>query len=181
MKNFKNNSEAPGAEEIIDLELFSKEDKEVPKTKRYQVAIDGKKYIFDHSDVTGEQVLLKGDKIPVECFSLYLKLKGCDFELVKLHDHIDLTKKGVEHFITKPPVVFHYFVDDEPETTEEKELTPNQILELAGITPVADYYLVQVVPGHPQISYKETPNVPIQMKCPAMRFLSIFNGETPVS
>lgn len=102
-------------------------------------------------------------------------------ELVRPHEKVDLTEKGVEHFVTKPPVVFYYTVDKEPETTEEIELTPNQILELAGITPVEDYYLVRVNSDGSQVSYKDSPNTPIKMECPAVKFISVFKGETPVS
>ncbi len=177
----KKEETAQGANEVIDLAAHTKSDKKPPVGKKYEVIVDGEKYVFDHHVVTGKEVLDKAGKIPAECHSLYLKLKHCDFELIKLHDKVDLIEKGVEHFITKPPLVYHYFVDDEPETTEEKELTPNQILELAGITPVSDYYLVQILSDGTQISYKDSPTTPIKMKCPAMKFVSVFRGETPVS
>lgn len=170
-----------GANETIDLAAYTESGKKPPVGKKYGVIVDEQKYIFDHHIVTGKEVLEKAGKLPVECHSLYLKLKHCDFKLIGLTDKVDLTEKGVEHFVTKPPVVFHYFVDNERESTEEKELTPNQILELAGITPVSDYYLVQILPDGKQISYKDSPTTPIKMKCPAMKFVSVFRGETPVS
>lgn len=169
------------ANEVINLAEYSKSDKKPPVGKKYDVIIDDRKYTFDHHLVTGKEVLEKAEKMPPECFSLYLKLKHCDFELIKLSDKVDLTERGVEHFVTKPPIVFHYSVDNEPETTEFSELTPNQILEFAGITPVADYYLVQILEDGKQVSYKDTPDNPIKMKCPAMKFVSVFRGETPVS
>lgn len=177
----KKEESAQGANEVIDLDAYTKSDKKPPVGKKYKVIIDKEPYIFDHHIVTGKEVLEKAGKTPIECHSLYLKLKHCDFELIKPTDKVDLTEKGVEHFITKPPVVFHYTVDSEPETTDQKELTPDQILEAAGITPVSDYYLVQINPDGSQTSYKDTPNIPIKMKCPAMKFASIFRGETPVS
>jgi len=119
---------------------------------------------------------------PTECYSLYLKLKGGDFELIRPHEIIDLIERGaVEHFISKPPVVFHYSIDNEPETTEESELSANQILELAGITPVKDYYLIRVNKDGSQVSYKDTPDAPIKMVCPSVKYVSIFRGEVPVS
>ena len=169
------------SEEIIDLEAYVLADKIPPHGKKYKVKIDNKYYVFHHHIVTGKEVLERADKIPVECHSLYLKLRHKDFELVRPHEEVDLIQKRIEHFVTKPPVVFHYFIDKESATTEETELTPNQILELAGITPVSDYYLVKVNTDGSQISYKDSPNVSIKMVCPAVKFVSVFRGETPVS
>ena len=168
-------------EEVIDLEAYTLADRQPPLGKKDKVKVDDKYYVFDHHSVTGMEILEKAGKIPVECHSLYIKLKHCDFELIALHDHVDLIHKSVEHFVTKPPIVFHYTVDKDPETTDEKELTPNQILELADITPIKDYYLVQINHDGSQTSYKDSPEKPIKMKCPAMHFVSVFNGEMPVS
>jgi hypothetical protein len=113
--------------------------------------------------------------------TLYQHFRNGDFKRIGLHDEVDLSEHGVEHFVVKPPEVFHYTVDTDPETTEEKELTPNQILELADIKPVKDYYLVELMPDGEQKSYKGKGDEPIAMKCPGLKFISAFNGETPVS
>jgi len=182
IKNQNNEtSDAQGAGEVIDLEAYTKSDKKPPVGKRYKVKIDNEYFVFDHHFVTGKEILVKAGKTPVECHTLYQKLKHCDFEKIDLNEKVDLAKPGIEHFVVKPPEVFYYTVDDEPETTDQKVLTPNQILELAGIKPVSDYYLVQKNPDGTEISYKGKPNEPIKMLCPAMKFVSIYNGETPVS
>lgn len=175
------NSGSNDANEVINVEEFIKSGKEIPRGKKYQVIVDEKKIVFDHEVVSGEEVLKAAGLQPTECYSLYAKEKGCDFELVRPHDKINLADKGVERFVSKSPIVFHYFVDNEPETTEERELTPNQILEYAGISPVKDYYLVRVNADGSQISYKDTADTPIQMECPAVKYISVFRGETPVS
>ncbi len=175
------NQDALGANEIIDLEDYTKSDKNPPVGKRYKVKVNDEYFVFDHQFVTGKEILEKSNKIPVECHTLYQKLKHCDFEKIDLNEKVDLAKPGIEHFVTKAPELFHYTVDDEPETTDQNELTPNQILELAGITPTTDYYLVQINHDGGQTTYKDTPTIPIKMKCPAMKFISVFRGETPVS
>jgi len=71
-----------------------------------------------------------------------------------------------------------YTVDDEPQSTTSKILTPRQILTDAGIDP-ATHYLVQLQGQH-QISYKDTPDVEIKMH-EHMKFISISTGPTPVS
>lgn len=152
------------------------------KHKKYKVKIDDKLYVFNKKIVTGKEILEKAGMTLVECFTLYQKFKHHDFEKIGLTEKVDLSKPGIERFAVKPPEIFNYFVDDEPETIDKEELTPNQILELAGITPVCDYYLVQIMPDGTQVSYKDAPDIPIKMEChPAMKFVSVFRGETPVS
>ena len=70
-------------------------------------------------------------------------------------------------------------VDDEPLETEERELTPRQILELAELDP-AEHYLVLVKGGKPDTSYEATPDAPIHLH-PGIEFASVFTGPTHVS
>lgn len=174
MKKENNNTE------IIDIEVYTHSDKKIPIGKRYKVKIDDEIFVFDHHIVTGREILEKSGKKSVECYTLYQKLKHCDFEKVDPDEKVDLAKAGVEHFAIKPPLVFNYFVDDEPETTDKKSLIANEVLELTGLKPV-DYYLVLVNADNSQVSYKDTPNLSIEMKCPGLKFISVFRGETPVS
>jgi hypothetical protein len=176
-----NPSAAQGADEIIDLESYAKSGKQPPIGKKYRVKIDNDYFVFDHHIVTGKEILEKAGKIPVECHSLYQKFKHGDFDKVGMTDKVDLLKPGIEHFVVKPAEVFYYTIDKEPETTDLHSLTPNQILEFAGITPVSDYYIVQINPDNTQVSFKDKPTEPIQMKCPGLKFVSVFRGETPVS
>lgn len=74
--------------------------------------------------------------------------------------------------------LIHYTVDDEPESTAEKVLTPVEIMNNAGIDPQTNY-LEQVV-GHDFISYKDRPNEKIEMK-DGMRFITKPIGPMPVS
>jgi len=166
---------------IIDVEAFTKEGKKPPIGRKYKVKIGDHYFIFDHHVVTGRELMEKADITPTECFRLYQKLKHGDFEKIDLTEKVDLAKGGVEHFVIKPTEVFNYFVDNEPETTDQKELTPNQILEAAGLRPINDYYLVRINPDGGQISLKDSANVPLKMACPAVKFISAFRGETNVS
>lgn len=174
-------SDAQGAGELIDLEAFTKSGMKPPVGQWYRVKIDNDYFVFNHQIVTGKDILVKAGKTAVECYVLYEKFKHCDFEKIDLNEKVDLAKPGIEHFVVKPTEVFYYTVDEEPETTDQKVLTPDQILELAGIKPVSDYYLIQKNPDGSEISYKGKPNEPIKMLCPALKFVSIYNGETPVS
>ena len=70
-------------------------------------------------------------------------------------------------------------VDDERFETTKSELTPRNILEVAGLDP-AQHYLVLVKGGKPDTSYETTPDVPIRLH-PGMEFASVFTGPTHVS
>jgi hypothetical protein len=84
----------------------------------------------------------------------------------------DIKEKEHEHWI-------HYTIDDEPESTLKHVLTPVEIMTDAGIDPQTNY-LEQLVHGHQPISYKDDPNVKIEMK-DGMRFISKPTGSMPVS
>lgn len=168
-------------DEIIDVEVFTYENKEIPLGKKYRVKIDDEYYVFNHHIVTGKEIINKTGVKHAECHWLYQKFKDCEFEKIGLNEEVNLAKHGIEHFIMKPTEVFHYFVDEDPETTEDKQMTPKQILHDAGIIPVSDYYLVRIYDDGKQHSYKSTPDMPIKMECPAMKFISCFKGEVPVS
>jgi hypothetical protein len=75
--------------------------------------------------------------------------------------------------------LIHYKVDDEPESTSEKILTPTQIMSSAGIDPNSNY-LEQLVPGHDPVPYKDKANEPIEMK-EGMHFITKPTGPMPVS
>ena len=82
-----------------------------------------------------------------------------------------MAQKEHERFI-------HYKLDDEPESTIAKFLTPTQILSDAGFDPRTNY-LEQIV-GRGLESYKDKPNVEIEMK-DGLRFLTRPIGPMPVS
>jgi hypothetical protein len=167
--------------ETIDLEQFTRDGKVPPHGKHYKVKVGETIVIFEKQVVTGREILEGAGYKHPECYWLYQKLKGCDFEKIDPDEKLDLANGGVEHFAVKPTEVFHYFVDGEPETTDQKQMTPNQILGDAGLNPVKDYYLVRVNADGSQDSFKNSPEKPIKMVCPSVKFVSAFRGETPVS
>ena len=139
--------------------------------KHYPIIIDGSEIIFDMPKVTGQEILLKAGKTPVTCFTLYIKLRNCDFNKIGLEEVIDLANDQLEHFVTKEPEVFNYTVNGEPEMTDKKTLTPFEIMRLAGIG-ASTHYLVQVMEGGNKKIYAYHPETPIKMLCTGMTFIS---------
>ena len=74
--------------------------------------------------------------------------------------------------------VIDYIVNDEAQSTTEKELTPTQILTKAGIDPATNY-LVEIR-GQDKISYKDKPTEPVKMH-QGIKFISVSTGPKPVS
>jgi hypothetical protein len=71
-----------------------------------------------------------------------------------------------------------FTVDDEPVSTTEHELTPAQIMGLAGVDPT-NHYLV-LIEGHHQESYKDKADIPIHVH-EKEKFITLAMGPTPVS
>ena len=73
--------------------------------------------------------------------------------------------------------VIKYTVDGKSQETTEDELTPNQILQNAGIDPATNY-LVEII-GREKKSFQGD-NSPIHMH-ENMKFISVSTSPTPVS
>lgn len=151
--------------------MFTNEQNGEGTLHKYVAIIEEKKYEFVHPEVTGRQILEKAGKEPAECYSLFQKLEGCDFELIRSDQVVDLRQLGIEKFVVKDPIVFNYTVNSEPETTDQKQLTPDEILHLAGISE-EENYLIQVLKDMPEIVYAFKPHEHIKMVCPGLHFIT---------
>ena len=137
----------------------------------YEFTLNGEKFTSFKQILTGEEILKIAGITDVRCVTLYQKLKGCDFEKISLNEKVDLSNSGIENFITKDPEVFSYTINDEPEMTDSKELSPKQILEFAKIDS-ALYYLVQVLKDGTKKHYAYEPDVLITMSCKGLVFIT---------
>ena len=79
---------------------------------------------------------------------------------------------------THKPHEIEFSVDGETVTTTEHELTPVQIMQLAGVDPATHY--LKEIRGQQQISYKDMPNEPIHVHN-NQRFITNSLEPTPVS
>ena len=66
------------------MDTVKKSEERSSKNKSYKVLVDGNKFEFNKSVVTGEEILIKIGKTPPECHTLYQKLKGCEFEKISI-------------------------------------------------------------------------------------------------
>lgn len=76
------------------------------------------------------------------------------------------------------PHMITYTINGENQSTNEKELTPTQIIKNAGLDSESNYLIE--IKGHQQVSYKDNPNESIVMHN-NMKFITNFIGPTPVA
>jgi hypothetical protein len=129
---------------------------------------------FHQDQVTGREIKEKAG-IPLES-ELAAERDG-KYHVVANDTTVHI--KNGEHFTILPPHVIHYSVNDEPQYTHEKELTPVKIMEDAGIDPSKNYLVEIKKDGH-QESFKDAPEKHIHMH-DGMKFITCFMGTKPVS
>lgn len=141
------------------------------KRVSFPITLNGKEVDFPKPNVTGKQILEKSGVTPVQCYTLYQKLKGCDFTKIGLDEEVDLSNPGIEHFVTKEPEVFNYQINKEPETTDRKHLTPLEILKQAGINSEHSY-LIQINEDGSETELAYQPEEKIKMLCTGLKFIT---------
>ena len=87
---------------VVDLEEYAKRGERPPLSKGYRIRINGEAYVVREPVVTGRQVLTLAGLVPVENFTLRLKMAGGKPEKVGLDEKIDLRRPGVEKFKALP-------------------------------------------------------------------------------
>ncbi|MEP7372348.1 MAG: E2/UBC family protein [Chitinophagaceae bacterium] len=138
--------------------------------KGSDIVVNDKPVRMPNDTGTGQEILERAGYKPVTCYSLYMKLAGCDFEKVSLTHEINFKNPGLENFVTKDPDVFPYSVNQDSELTQEKELAPRAIIKLAGLDP-EKVYLVQVTKhGEEVLAFKM--DEPVCMDCKGLVFLT---------
>lgn len=137
----------------------------------FKITFNEAKLISYKRIITGREIFsLAGIEI-CNCFDLYQKLKGNEYEKISLDEEVDLSDPGIEKFITKDSETFVYTLDGEHEMTDEKFLTPKQILEFGAIDSIK-YYLVQTLEDGSEKIYAFSCDEKIQMNCKGLIFSS---------
>ncbi len=89
------------ADEIVDVEEYAKSGRPVPNNCRYRIRVDRQHFVVDAHSLTGRQILKLVDKTPEE-FMLSQKFRGGEAKTIEPDEKVDLTKPGVERFMTLP-------------------------------------------------------------------------------
>lgn len=100
------NETAAGVEEvvedIVDLEAYAREGKRPPLSRGYRIRVNGEIIVIEKPVVTGREVLTIARLLPVENYTLRVKLAGEKPRKVELDEPVDLRRPGVEKFKALP-------------------------------------------------------------------------------
>ena len=88
--------------EIVEIEMFGRENRPPPPAKAYKVKIDHSHYIFHKRRITGRELLLKAGKTPPEHYEIEKRVHGGKYVPVGLDEVVDLGEPGIEVFETFP-------------------------------------------------------------------------------
>lgn len=89
-------------DEVIDLAEYASRGVKPPKAKGYRVRVNRESFVFEIANPTREQILEKAGLVPVNLWTLRLKLHGGAFDRIEPNEHVDLTRPGVEKFKALP-------------------------------------------------------------------------------
>ena len=85
--------------EIIEIEIYAREGKEIPKKKKYKIRVDKEKFTISNETISGLEILNLVNK-STESYYLYQHFHKGETKLIKPSDIVDLTAHGVERFST---------------------------------------------------------------------------------
>ena len=89
------------ADEIVDVEEYAKSGRPVPNNCRYRIRVDRQHFVVDEPCLTGREILKLVDKTSAE-FMLSQKFSGGEAKKIGPDEKVDLTRPGVERFMTLP-------------------------------------------------------------------------------
>lgn len=88
--------------EIVEIELYGRENRTPPPAKAYKVRIDREHLVFETRYVTGRELLTEAGKTPPEKYEIEKRVHGGQYVPVPLDQTIDLGEPGIEVFETFP-------------------------------------------------------------------------------
>lgn len=139
------------------------------------LVINGKEYTWDKEYITGAEVKQLGE-IPLED-DLFLSIRGpWEDESVPNDKQENLARPGVEHFYSKKPVVYTFYIDKKVYTTKHQFLTVREILADFAKVDTSCNTLAEKTHGN----FHEFKDLDEKLDLTLVRYFTIFNN-TPTS
>jgi hypothetical protein len=85
--------------EVVEIEIYAKENKEPPCGRKYKFRIDRDHFTWDHEHIKGEKLFELAKKSPTE-YRMHEKLHGGHMREITPGEEVHLRKHGVERFVT---------------------------------------------------------------------------------
>ncbi len=143
---------------------------ELHKVKNFAVSVNDIEIFIQEPKISGLELMKKAKLEHLECLEIYQLFDG-DFKKIAKDQIVDVSAAGFERFITKKSELSRYTINKDPELTDKKELTPNEILKLAGLDPEEHFLILEKEDGT-KISYGHQPETKIKIECDGMHFLT---------
>ncbi|WCT11025.1 multiubiquitin domain-containing protein [Mucilaginibacter jinjuensis] len=144
--------------------------KEPHEVQHFATSVNEIELLFHEPKVSGLELMEKADLKHIECLELF-QLFEDNFKKIAKDEIVDLSAKGFERFVTKEAEYRGYSVNNDPEVTDKRELTPVEILKLAGLDP-EEHFLILVNKDGTKVSYGHQPQVKIKIQCGGMHFVT---------
>lgn len=141
------------------------------KPKKFIAIVNEVEISFENPIQTGHEILKEAEIKHPKCVDLYQLFPKGDFERISLDEKVDFSKPAVEKFITQEAEFRNYTVNGQSETTDQKKLTANEILKLAGLDP-EHHFLILVKGDGTKVSYARKGDEEIKIACPPMQFVT---------
>ena len=123
-------------DDYLDLESCARDGGSAAGATRFRVRIDDERYRIDDPKPIGRQLLNLAGKKPVEEHLLFLILRGGGLEEIRLDEPVDLTRPGVERFMTfESSASYRLELDGERFEWGAKLITGLKLKLLAGVDP----------------------------------------------
>jgi len=87
--------------ELVEIEVYAREGKEVPPARAYQIRVDRQQYVVHSPTISGKDILALAGKTP-ETHKLYQHIRGQQPIQIGPNDEVNLRAPGVERFTTMP-------------------------------------------------------------------------------
>jgi hypothetical protein len=87
---------------IIDIEVYVRENREIPSGHHYLIMVDRLKYKVEQECLTGREILKLAGKTPPERFQLNQRYKGGKVVKIGYDQEVSFVEPGVEKFMTIP-------------------------------------------------------------------------------
>ncbi|WP_271768754.1 multiubiquitin domain-containing protein [Aquimarina algiphila] len=120
----------------------------------YTYKINNKRFESNDSKLTGRQLLINANLIPVEDYELLYKINEKGFTPIQLDEEIDLKTAGIESLKAKPYKKISIKVDNKHFEVEKCFMTPREIMSIAGINPDRNS-LIEIRAGGVEVTYKD--------------------------
>lgn len=96
------NDTAEAVLDLVEIELYGRDNRPPPSAKAYKVKIDHDHHVFQVRFVTGRELLVKARKTPPEKYEIEKRVHGGRYVAIGLDERVDLGEPGIEVFETFP-------------------------------------------------------------------------------